>query len=72
MLYVQIEEAYSAALAKSKMMLESHRGPLERIGRARPVLETIINFGEAVTDVSQQRVILIYFMINSSCFVGQP
>jgi hypothetical protein len=66
---LQVEDAYSGALARSKVMLESHKGPLERIGRARPVLETIIEFGEAITDVSRRR---YYSILRLNVVVDQP
>ncbi|QRW13889.1 hypothetical protein RhiLY_12888 [Ceratobasidium sp. AG-Ba] len=46
----QVEDAYLAALARSKIILAAEKGPLETLGKARLVLEKVVDFGEALAD----------------------
>ncbi|KAG9123460.1 hypothetical protein FRC07_014911 [Ceratobasidium sp. 392] len=61
----EVEDAYIAALARSRISLESEKGPLERIGQARPVLEGIIDFAEAVADMNPSAKIVTALFVKA-------
>lgn len=49
---VQIASSYPSALEKAAKMVEDNNGPLARMGNARVVLKTILDFGTVVAEVS--------------------
>ncbi|KAF8598901.1 hypothetical protein BDV93DRAFT_321708 [Ceratobasidium sp. AG-I] len=47
----QAEHDYLAALTRAKVMIETGNGPLDRMGNARAVLKTILDFGGVVAEL---------------------
>ncbi|KAF8598914.1 hypothetical protein BDV93DRAFT_512070 [Ceratobasidium sp. AG-I] len=47
----EAEHDYSRALIKARTMIETENGPLDRMGNARAVLKTILEFGGVVAEL---------------------